>query len=81
MITISTTITLGKSGRLVVPKAIRDSLGLSEDSRLKLDVRAAKIEMEPETNSKPWLALRGSARFLGNPFEPTVSESEIVYLK
>jgi AbrB family looped-hinge helix DNA binding protein len=78
---MSTTITLDKFGRFVVPKGIRDSLELQEGSRLKLEVRAGKIEMEPETNPKPWLALRRSARFLGNPFEPTVSESEIEYLK
>ena len=35
----------------------------------------------PENPEKPWLALRGSARFIGDPFEPTVSESEIECLK
>lgn len=45
---MSTTITLGKSGRLVVPKAIRDSLGLREGSRLKLEVQGGKIEVRPE---------------------------------
>ncbi|MDE0836081.1 MAG: AbrB/MazE/SpoVT family DNA-binding domain-containing protein [Akkermansiaceae bacterium] len=43
------TITLGKSGRLVVPKAIRDSLGLREGRRLKLEIQGGKIEMDPET--------------------------------
>jgi AbrB family looped-hinge helix DNA binding protein len=42
------TITLGKSGRLVVPKAIRDSLGLHEGSRLKLEVQGGKIQAVPE---------------------------------
>ncbi len=42
------TITLGKAGRLVVPKAIRDSLGLHEGSRLKLEVQGGKIHAEPE---------------------------------
>ena len=45
---MSITITLGKSGRLVVPKAIRDSLGLREGSRLKLEVQGGKIEAVPE---------------------------------
>lgn len=31
---------LGKSGRLVVPKAIRESLGLHEGSRLKMEVES-----------------------------------------
>jgi AbrB family looped-hinge helix DNA binding protein len=45
---MSITITLGKAGRFVVPKAIRDSLGLHEGSRLKLDVQGGKIHAAPE---------------------------------
>jgi AbrB family looped-hinge helix DNA binding protein len=45
---MSITITLGKAGRLVVPKAIRDSLGLREGSRLKLEIQGGKLEAEPE---------------------------------
>lgn len=45
---MSITITLGKSGRLVVPKAIRDSLGLHEGSRLKLEIQGGKIQAAPE---------------------------------
>ena len=45
---MSITITLGKAGRLVVPKAIRDSLGLHEGSRLKLEVQGCKLQAAPE---------------------------------
>ncbi|MBC8126598.1 MAG: AbrB/MazE/SpoVT family DNA-binding domain-containing protein [Gloeobacteraceae cyanobacterium ES-bin-144] len=45
---MSITITLGKAGRLVVPKAIRDSLGLHEGSRLKLEVQGGKLQAVPE---------------------------------
>lgn len=45
---MSITITLGKDGRLVVPKAIRDSLGLHEGSRLKLEVQGGKLQAAPE---------------------------------
>ena len=45
---MSITITLGKAGRLVVPKAIRDSLGLHEGSRLKLEVHGGKLQAAPE---------------------------------
>lgn len=47
---MSITITLGKAGRLVVPKAIRDSLGLREGSRLRLEALAGKIEATPEAD-------------------------------
>jgi AbrB family looped-hinge helix DNA binding protein len=42
------TITLGKAGRLVVPKTIRDSLGLHEGSRLKLEIQGGKLQVAPE---------------------------------
>ena len=45
---MSISITLGKSGRLVVPKAIRDSLGLHEGSRLKLEIHGGKLQAAPE---------------------------------
>jgi AbrB family looped-hinge helix DNA binding protein len=45
---MSITITLGKAGRLVVPKSIRDSLGLHEGSRLKLEIQGGKLQAAPE---------------------------------
>jgi len=48
---MSVTITLGKAGRLVVPKAIRDSLGLREGARLRLEVSAGKFEAIPQPDN------------------------------
>lgn len=48
---MSLTITLGKAGRLVVPKSIRDDLGLREGSRLKLEVQGGKIQAVPEPDA------------------------------
>jgi len=45
---MSITITLGKAGRLVVPKAIRESLGLREGSRLIPEVHGGKLQAAPE---------------------------------
>jgi AbrB family looped-hinge helix DNA binding protein len=45
---MSITINLGKSGRLVVPKSIRESLGLHEGSRLKLEIQGGKLQVAPE---------------------------------
>ena len=47
---MSTTITLGKSGRLVVPKQLRDRLGQHEGSRLRLEVLGGKLEATPEAD-------------------------------
>ena len=43
-------ITLGKAGRLVVPKAIRDSLGLREGTRLRIESSEGKFEAIPEAD-------------------------------
>ncbi len=45
---MKTTIVLGKAGRLVVPKFIRECMGLREGSRLRIEVSAGKIEATPE---------------------------------
>ena len=45
---MTATIRIGKAGRFVVPKAIRERLGLREGSRLRIDVSAGKFEAAPE---------------------------------
>lgn len=47
---MSTTITLGKAGRLIVPKAIRDIVGLHEGARLRIEAVDGRFEVtvEPE---------------------------------
>jgi AbrB family looped-hinge helix DNA binding protein len=60
---VSVTITLGKSDRLVVPKAIRNSLGLQEGSRLRLEVQGGKIEASPESDEVPIIMDKRVSRF------------------
>ncbi len=45
---MSTTITVGKAGRIVVPKRVRERLHLREGSKLRLAVVADRLEMTPE---------------------------------
>jgi len=45
---MSITIKIGKAGRLVVPKSIRDNLGLHEGSLLKLDIQGGKLQVAPQ---------------------------------
>jgi len=44
---MTTTIRLGKAGRFVVPKSIRDGLGLREGSRLRIDVSEESLRRRP----------------------------------
>lgn len=64
---MSITITIGKAGRLVVPKTIRDSLGLREGSRLKLEVRGGKIQAAPEVDAVRIEMKSGLPVILGGP--------------
>lgn len=64
---MSITITLGKSGRLVVPKAMRDTLGLREGSRLKLEIQGGKIEAEPEPDPVSITIIDGFPVISGTP--------------
>ena len=64
---MSITITLGKSGRLVVPKAIRDSLGLREGSRLNLEVWGGEIHAAPEADSVKIKMKNGFPVIQGSP--------------
>ena len=46
-----TTITVGKAGRIVVPKAMRDRLDLREGSRLRVEVVVDRLEFTPEADA------------------------------
>ena len=45
---MGTTIILGKAGRLVVPKSIREKLGLGEGSRLRLEIAGGTLLAVPQ---------------------------------
>ena len=40
-------VTIDAAGRLVVPKAFRDQLGLEEGVELEIRVREGRLELEP----------------------------------
>ncbi|GAB4180790.1 MAG: hypothetical protein Fur0032_21770 [Terrimicrobiaceae bacterium] len=44
-------ITIGKSGRIVLPKPVREILGLREGSRLVLETKSGRIEATPAADS------------------------------
>jgi AbrB family looped-hinge helix DNA binding protein len=49
------TIVIDKAGRLVLPKAIRDGLGLRPGSRLVVEMRSDHLELRP-VEERPTLA-------------------------
>lgn len=64
---MSMTITLGKSGRLVVPKVIRDMLGLREGARLRIEAADGKFEAIPEPEAVRIEMRGGFPVILGGP--------------
>jgi AbrB family looped-hinge helix DNA binding protein len=52
------TVKLSSKGQLVIPKPIREALGLKKGTRFHVDVADGKIILEPET-SPPIDALYG----------------------
>jgi AbrB family looped-hinge helix DNA binding protein len=47
---MNVTIRVRKGGRIVIPKAIRESLGLREGSLLRIECSKGKFEAFPETD-------------------------------
>ena len=47
---MSETVTIDKAGRVIVPKKVRERLGLTGGDKLTMDVVGAKIELEPQVD-------------------------------
>ncbi len=52
-------LTLDRAGRLVLPKAVRDELGLSAGDRLELAVRGEELSLRPRRAATPLQKERG----------------------
>jgi AbrB family looped-hinge helix DNA binding protein len=57
--------TLDKFGRIVIPKQVRDDLGLSAGSVLKLEERDEEIVLKPIAESSPLVLKDGVLVFTG----------------
>jgi AbrB family looped-hinge helix DNA binding protein len=56
------TITLDKTGRVLLPSAVRQRLNLQPGARLKLELLAERIELTVQAEAQPPLALTQSHR-------------------
>lgn len=57
---MSYTIQIDASGRLVLPKAVRERLNLSGGASLRADVVAGRIELTPIANEQETVLIRKS---------------------
>jgi len=68
---MSTTITMDRAGRLVLPKPVRDKLHLRGGTRLSVTVVADKVELSPEPEADVRIERRGKRMVIvgGPPFD------------
>jgi AbrB family looped-hinge helix DNA binding protein len=57
--------TLDDFGRIEIPKQMRDDLGLSPGSVLKIEKRNEEIVLKPVTESSPLILMNGVLVFVG----------------
>ena len=60
--------TIDKAGRVVVPKSLRDELGLEGGTRLEIRLRDGRIEIEPVAT--PMKLVRRGGRLVATTDEP-----------
>jgi len=59
--------TLDKFGRIVLPKAVRDSLGLDAGTELVVEQRAGEIVLKPAETGPPLAVKDGILVYCGKP--------------
>lgn len=59
---MSLTVKIGRKGVIVLPKAVREHLGLEEGSLLSIEVRGREVVLKPlDLWDRVWGCCRGSA--------------------
>ena len=56
---VNTKVTLDRAGRVVLPKALRDGLGLSSGDTLDLTVKGDEVTLRPRRGATPLQKERG----------------------
>lgn len=74
---MSTTTTLDKAGRLVLPKPIRDRLRLLPGARLRVELSGDIVEITPEAE-EPRIEIRNGLPVIvgGGPFDAVAAVRE-----
>jgi AbrB family looped-hinge helix DNA binding protein len=70
-------VTIDKAGRLVVPKAIRDRMGLRAGDELEIEEFAGKIEISKPTQESELIETEdGLLTFAPDPSRPPITEKQ-----
>lgn len=74
------TVTLGKAGRVILPKALRDELHLEPGDQLELESEGERVTLRPVRSGSPlrkehgvWV-FRGGSKLLATTTDQVLSE-------
>lgn len=70
-------VTIDKAGRLVVPKEIRDRMGLRAGDELEIEEFNGKIEISKPVRERKLVEINGLLTLEPDPNEPPITQEQV----